>query len=1287
MFSLDWLSSMFDVVNSVASAVDNVINELEKEDEAPTNSGILSSFINVYFIGLIHMMLCIFRLECHISTPDVSTPFGLLTAGTNVAVAPPPSEQSAADTPPPTLNHALTRDINVDEMTLWGHAVFRRSLCVACSSNALRLLPLKFLGVDTTYFATLAYVERKTGMSDLDASLVELEDNFDNAVNGGVTTEPSPLHVGSTTTLPNADNYSGCGSDSITPGEDFCSVIINPSLLRDAEEVCFGRAEKMHGVNVHVRNRLLNSAMVGESDDESSRCSDLPTASACALSEGWLQFLAVHSAELDTEGVGCRGMCFLGALEIYRDKDDAAWGKRFHMTGTTALSRTGGEGGSDGNSDSSGSYTKPIASSVVVRVLLSDKIRPGHIHISGGTRLTLGLTDFDTVTLTLLDPVDYPPCRPADVSTQLISWNILPGAAWSSNSDESHHFSAAQSERVCAEDVGNICHEFQAAMISARSSAMNRGSLIIPSSFIIPIMYTPHCPSKLCTRHMFISFASKREQDDRYGDSSQYTILDSSEAFISFVDDCCWTFRSHYATGRIQSPSHSIKLTVTLPSNVYISNISSGDHGRGVSVLGGKQWPSFRDLVGLEAAKSSLLRDVLYSFLPVAVLHRLCNDGAMLNGPIGSLVIGPRGSGKSALLHGLCQVLAHHRSTIVKNVHIDCQNLQSMKIERINQVLSDAFEQCRLHAPSLLCLDNLHTICGNESEDSDGPNSPDTTLLARYEKIAVHLAALIHSSKVTNDECCREAYGLYRAYSTQQPVANTSGGCKSSTRISNVLKPGITDLDSRVVERALVNTVYVLATATHARNMHPRLLNMLSIGRKIISLPSMRDAQSRLAILRHAVAATYGAKLRLCDTQSILGEKHLTTPQSLLEMSEIEAIAKLTEGYAPSDLCSLAKRAVSIAMKAQPRRIPIHQRRPERLEVSFEHIDTACRTFLATSSASLNLSPNNTAITFASIGGHNAIKNTLINTFQRPVMYKHLFKRSCTRLPRGVMLYGPPGNGKTVLAQAAGNSCGLAFMSVRGPELLDKYIGSSEKAVRSLFERARSIGRPCLIFFDEFESLGARRGQDTTGVTDRVVNQLLTFLDGVEDTLGSSEVGGQIYIVVATSRPDMVDPALLRPGRIETHAYVGYPNQQEQREIFETLLRGVRCSDGVDGALDHICSHQKARQFTGADIKGIVNNAFLMAAQDYIEGSLSLSYDVDEITTRQQQNEGLDSDASSHQGTMDDVTIFPYHVMSAFQSTKPSISPSDLAYYDSLYRQFKNGATNSSEIGKRVALV
>ncbi|XP_027430180.1 peroxisome biogenesis factor 1 isoform X2 [Zalophus californianus] len=243
---------------------------------------------------------------------------------------------------------------------------------------------------------------------------------------------------------------------------------------------------------------------------------------------------------------------------------------------------------------------------------------------------------------------------------------------------------------------------------------------------------------------------------------------------------------------------------------------------------------------------------------------------------------------------------------------------------------------------------------------------------------------------------------------------------------------------------------------------------------------------------------------------------------------DLKRIAKETEGFVARDFTVLVDRAIHAHLS--------HQSISTREELALTTLDfqKALHGFIPVSLRNVNLhKPRD--LGWDKIGGLHEVRQILMDTIQLPAKYPELFANLPIRQRTGVLLYGPPGTGKTLLAGVIARESGMNFISVKGPELLSKYIGASEQAVRDIFIRAQAA-KPCILFFDEFESIAPRRGHDNTGVTDRVVNQLLTQLDGVEGLQG-------VYVLAATSRPDLIDPALLRPGRLDKCVYCPPPDQ------------------------------------------------------------------------------------------------------------------------------------------------
>lgn len=220
---------------------------------------------------------------------------------------------------------------------------------------------------------------------------------------------------------------------------------------------------------------------------------------------------------------------------------------------------------------------------------------------------------------------------------------------------------------------------------------------------------------------------------------------------------------------------------------------------------------------------------------------------------------------------------------------------------------------------------------------------------------------------------------------------------------------------------------------------------------------------------------------------------------------------------------------------------------------------------------------------WSDVGGLTSVKRSLKEMLLWPVKYSSLFAACPLKPQSGILLFGAPGTGKTLLAGTVAKEFGLHFISIKGPELLSKYIGASEQAIRTVFNKAQSA-KPCVLFFDEFDSIAPRRGHDSTGVTDRVVNQLLTQMDGVESLEG-------VYVLAATSRPDLIDPALLRPGRLDKCLHCPLPNLDEREDILNCLSKRLFLADDID--LHDIA--ERTEFFSGADLQALFYSAQLEA--------------------------------------------------------------------------------------------
>lgn len=230
-------------------------------------------------------------------------------------------------------------------------------------------------------------------------------------------------------------------------------------------------------------------------------------------------------------------------------------------------------------------------------------------------------------------------------------------------------------------------------------------------------------------------------------------------------------------------------------------------------------------------------------------------------------------------------------------------------------------------------------------------------------------------------------------------------------------------------------------------------------------------------------------------------------------------------------------------------------------------------------------------VKWSDIGGLQEVKQDLKEAVEWPLTKPEVFKRIGIRPPAGILLYGPPGTGKTLLAKAVATESQANFIQVKGPELLSKWVGESEKGVRKVFERARQVA-PCIVFFDEIDAMASKRGYETgTKVSERVLNQLLAEMDGVVRLEG-------VVVIAATNRPDMLDSALLRPGRFDRIVATHVPNKKGLIDIFEIHTRAMKKKKALAKDVDLSALANKCEGFVGADVEGIVREAGMLALRE-----------------------------------------------------------------------------------------
>ncbi|MBX0303393.1 CDC48 family AAA ATPase [Haloarcula salinisoli] len=375
-----------------------------------------------------------------------------------------------------------------------------------------------------------------------------------------------------------------------------------------------------------------------------------------------------------------------------------------------------------------------------------------------------------------------------------------------------------------------------------------------------------------------------------------------------------------------------------------------------------------------------------------------------------------------------------------------------------------------------------------------------------------------------------------------------------------------------------------------------------------------------------------------------------TRGMPLSEEIDIDSYAENTHGFVGADLATLTKESAMNALRRIRPELDLESEEIdaevlEKLEISDDDVKDAMKGIEP--SALREVFVEVPDVTWDSVGGLEDTKERLRETIQWPLEYGSVFEAMDLDAAKGVLLYGPPGTGKTLLAKAVANEAQSNFISVKGPELLNKFVGESEKGVREVFAKARE-NAPTVVFFDEIDSIAGERGggQTDSGVGERVVSQLLTELDGIEEM-------EDVVVVATTNRPDLIDSALLRPGRLDRHVHVPVPDEEARRAIFSVHTRDKPLADGVD--LNSLA--RRTDGYVGADIEAVCREASMAATREFIN-----SVDPEEIG----------DSVSNVRVTMD-------HFEHALSEVGPSVTDETRERYDEIEQRFDTAEPDLEE--------
>ncbi len=567
----------------------------------------------------------------------------------------------------------------------------------------------------------------------------------------------------------------------------------------------------------------------------------------------------------------------------------------------------------------------------------------------------------------------------------------------------------------------------------------------------------------------------------------------------------------------------------------------------------GKHGVTYEDIGGLKEELQKV-REIIELPLKYPELFKRLG----IEPPKGVLLHGPPGTGKTLIAKAVANEIGASFFTI------NGPEIMSKFYGESEQRLREIFEEAKQNAPSIIFIDEI---------DSIAPRREDVTGEVE-RRVVAQLLTLMDGLEERGQVI---VIGATNRIDAVDPALRRPG------RFDREIEIGVPDREGRFEILQI-----------HTRNMplEPKYLRefvleaLERVKKNVDDMKTLKDIEFAIEEVKKLESEREVEKV----VKTLLKTELVNEVESEIVRTMLRKLADQTHGFVGADIEAFCKEA---AMKALRRYLPeidleadeIPMEVLESIRVKWEDFIEALKEIEP--SAMREVLVEIPKISWDDVGGLEDVKREIIEAVEWPLKYPEKFKRFGIKPPKGILLYGPPGTGKTLIAKAVANESEANFISVKGGELLSKWLGESEKAVRKIFRKARQVA-PCIVFFDEIDAIAQMRGIDEgTRAVERVLNQLLIELDGLEELQG-------VVVIAATNRPDILDPALLRPGRFDRLVYVRPPDKKSRLAIFKIHTRNMPLAEDVD--LSELA--EMTEGYVGADIEAICREAVMLALRE-----------------------------------------------------------------------------------------